>query len=78
MEIITLALIIIATAFLTLGSVAFKQQQATLAFTKSVQADLKAALESLQKLNHDIAQEHASIKKDVSDLQILNGMKAKK
>ena len=78
MELVTLALIITSTAFLTLGSVAFKQQQATLALTKSVQADLKAALESLQKLNHDIATEHAQLKKDVSDLQVLNGMKAKK
>jgi Skp family chaperone for outer membrane proteins len=78
MELVTLALIITSTAFLTLGSVAFKQQQATLNLTKQVQAELKAALESLQKLNHDIAAEHAQLKKDVSDLQILNGMKAKK
>jgi uncharacterized membrane-anchored protein YhcB (DUF1043 family) len=77
MELVSLTLLITSTVFVTLGAVAFRQQQICMALTNKVQESLKESLESLAKLHNETASEFATLKKDISDLQVINGLKGK-
>ncbi len=77
MELLLTVMLVFATVFLTLGAVAFRQQQICMALTRVIQEDLKKSLESLAALHNETASEFATIKKDVSDLQVVNNLKGK-
>lgn len=67
--------LVLSSIFLTLGCVTLFHTLQGLKQTKQLQTTFKGELQALAELHNSVTAEHTALKKDVSDLQMVNSLK---